>query len=187
MVIPDKNTMNINVLFFLVSGEIAGITLSPEPDLVASTKSSSSSDKSNSLPRTGQEPPDLPAIDVSSQPQTSVSDAFPIQHLSRAESCKKDGALESLPEVSATAPGPLSEISCQSGMSIGYNSTCDPDGTSMRATSFKVHGPSQMVQVPHQYPVTQVSSVPVAPPRKKRRNRHNTGDVSIIIIIIFIV
>ena len=42
--------------------------MSPEPDLVASTKSSSGSDKSNSLPRAGQEPPSEPSRDASSSP-----------------------------------------------------------------------------------------------------------------------
>lgn len=165
-------------LFFHVTGEIVGITMSPEPDLVASTKSSSSSDKSNSLPRTGQEP-DLPAIDISSQPQISLSETFPAPHLPHAEPSKKDGALESLPEVSAIAPAPavLGDIRSQPGIGIGYKSSCDTEGASIRATPFKVHGPSQLVQVSHQYPLTQVPSVPVAPPRKKRRNRHNT-DVS---------
>lgn len=155
--------------------------MSPEPDLVASTKSSSSSDKSNSLPRTGQEPlpQDLPTIDISSQPQISVSDAFHVQHLPHTEPSRKDGPLGSLPEVSTTAPAPsvMGDIRGQPGIGIGYNSSCDAESTSVRAASFKVYGPSQMVQVPHQYPVSQVSSVPVAPPRKKRRNRHNT-DVS---------
>lgn len=154
--------------------------MSPEPDLVASTKSSSSSDKSNSLPRTGQEalPPDLPTIDISSQPQISVSDAFHVQHLPHPEPSRKDGALESL-STTAPAPSVLVEIRSQPGKGIGYNSSCDTEGTSMRAASFKGYGPSQMVQIPHQYPVSQVSSVPVAPPRKKRRNRHNT-DVSTV-------
>lgn len=154
--------------------------MSPEPDLVASTKSSSSSDKSNSLPRTGQEP-DLPAIDIPTQPQISMSDAFPAQHLPHAEPSKKDVVLKSFPEVSTIAPASsvLSDIRSQPGIGIGYNGGCDAEDTSIRATSFKVHGPSPVVQVPHQYPASQVSSVPVAPPRKKRRNRHNTGDVSV--------
>ncbi|XP_050738932.1 WD repeat-containing protein 44-like isoform X5 [Eriocheir sinensis] len=166
----------------ILASEIAGITMSPEPDLVASTKSSSSSDKSNSLPRTGQEPlpQDLPTIDISSQPQISVSDAFHVQHLPHSEPSRKDGALESLPEVSTTAPAPsvLGDITGQPGIGIGYSSSCDTEGTSVRAASFKVYGPSQLVQIPHQYPVSQVSSVPVAPPRKKRRNRHNTDDTA---------
>lgn len=158
--------------------------MSPEPDLVASTKSSSSSDKSNSLPRTGQEPlpPDLPAMDISSQLQISVSDAFSVQHLSHSEPSKKDCALEALPEMptNATALSVLSDGRGQPGIGFGYNTSCDTEGTSMRAASFKIHGPSPVIQVPHQYPVSQVSSVPVAPPRKKRRNRHSTGDVSSI-------
>lgn len=157
--------------------------MSPEPDLVASTKSSSGSDKSNSLPRTGQEslPPDLPTIDVSSQPQIPVSDAFPVQHLPHSEPSKKDGTLESLPGVSTTAPAPslLDGIRSQPSVGIHFTSNYDSEATNMRAASFKVHTPSQVVQVPLQYSPGQGSSVPVAPPRKKRRNRHNTDDVRV--------
>ncbi|MPC56707.1 hypothetical protein E2C01_050672 [Portunus trituberculatus] len=165
-----------------LASDIAGITMSPEPDLVASTKSSSGSDKSNSLPRTGQDslPPDLPTLDVSSQPQIAVSDAFPVPHLSHSEPSKKDGALESLPGVSTTAPTPslLDDIRSQPRIGIHYTSNYDSEAGNMRATSYKVHAPAAVVQGPHQYPPPgQVTSVPVAPPRKKRRNRHNTDDV----------
>ncbi|XP_063876729.1 WD repeat-containing protein 44-like isoform X5 [Scylla paramamosain] len=165
----------------LATGDIAGITMSPEPDLVASTKSSSGSDKSNSLPRTGQEslPPDLPTLDVSSQPQIAVSDAFPVQHLPHSEPSRKDGALESLPGVSTTAPTPslLDDIRSQPRIGIHYTSSYDSEAGNMRAASYKVHAPAPVVQGPHQYPPSgQVTSVPVAPPRKKRRNRHNTDD-----------
>ncbi|KAK8399826.1 hypothetical protein O3P69_003684 [Scylla paramamosain] len=165
----------------MLASDIAGITMSPEPDLVASTKSSSGSDKSNSLPRTGQEslPPDLPTLDVSSQPQIAVSDAFPVQHLPHSEPSRKDGALESLPGVSTTAPTPslLDDIRSQPRIGIHYTSSYDSEAGNMRAASYKVHAPAPVVQGPHQYPPSgQVTSVPVAPPRKKRRNRHNTDD-----------
>ncbi|KAK4309503.1 hypothetical protein Pmani_018855 [Petrolisthes manimaculis] len=73
-------------------GEVAAVTMSPEPDLVASTKSSSGSDKSNSLPRPAQDaplqPPGLPVIEV--RPQASASAVPPEvlsnqQHLPSAE------------------------------------------------------------------------------------------------------
>ncbi|XP_063876740.1 WD repeat-containing protein 44-like isoform X15 [Scylla paramamosain] len=110
----------------LATGDIAGITMSPEPDLVASTKSSSGSDKSNSLPRTGQEslPPDLPTLDVSSQPQIAVSDAFPVQHLPHSEPSRKDGALESLPGDTASVsslPSPSLALSSVDAISIGQS------------------------------------------------------------------
>ncbi|XP_045129786.1 WD repeat-containing protein 44-like isoform X10 [Portunus trituberculatus] len=109
-----------------LASDIAGITMSPEPDLVASTKSSSGSDKSNSLPRTGQDslPPDLPTLDVSSQPQIAVSDAFPVPHLSHSEPSKKDGALESLPGDTASVsslPSPSLALSSVDAISIGQS------------------------------------------------------------------
>ncbi|KAK8399825.1 hypothetical protein O3P69_003684 [Scylla paramamosain] len=110
----------------MLASDIAGITMSPEPDLVASTKSSSGSDKSNSLPRTGQEslPPDLPTLDVSSQPQIAVSDAFPVQHLPHSEPSRKDGALESLPGDTASVsslPSPSLALSSVDAISIGQS------------------------------------------------------------------
>lgn len=59
------------------------MTMSPEPDLVASTKSSSGSDKSNSLPRPAQDaplqPPGRPVIEI--RPQAAAS-AVPLEVLS---------------------------------------------------------------------------------------------------------
>ncbi|KAG0728618.1 WD repeat-containing protein 44 [Chionoecetes opilio] len=163
----------------ILANDIAGITMSPEPDLVASTKSSSSSDKSNSLPRTGQEslPPDLPAIDVPSQPQLPVFDAFPVVHLPQSEPSKKDAGLESLP-LSAMAPAPsiLDAIRSQPGIGMHFTSSYDTEAANLRAASFKVHAPSQVVQIPLQFPSGKGASVPVAPPRKKKRNRHSTDD-----------
>lgn len=105
----------------ILASDIAGITMSPEPDLVASTKSSSGSDKSNSLPRTGQEslPPDLPT-----QPQLSVSDAIPVQHLPHPEPSKKDSTLESLPGDTASVsslPSPQLTLSSVDTISIGQS------------------------------------------------------------------
>ncbi|KAG7163482.1 WD repeat-containing protein 44-like [Homarus americanus] len=186
---PSKDVISSGNIIH--TGEIAGMTMSPEPDLVASTKSSSGSDKSNSLPRTAQEPsaPGLPSIDISSQPpQLSVCEAFPVNHLPQSETHKDDQPPEPPPTVPSTAstPSPASnalpsDINCQtsagnSSPSVGHIQTIAP-----RTVPFAVYVPPVVAQAPPQVPpgpptTSSACIVPVAPPRRRRRNRLNTDD-----------
>ncbi|XP_071515833.1 uncharacterized protein [Panulirus ornatus] len=187
---PSKDMISGNIVH---TGEIAGMTMSPEPDLVASTKSSSGSDKSNSLPRTAQEssPPDLPSIEISSQPQISVSEAFPGQHLPHTEPPKEEQPPEPPPMVSIAVPvssaanAHLSDKICQSNVGIGTSSIGHVQTVTSRTATFTAHAPPLVTQTPPQIspgPPTTSSVfssaciVPVAPPRRRRRNRLNTDD-----------
>ncbi|CAL4103512.1 unnamed protein product, partial [Meganyctiphanes norvegica] len=60
-----------------VPGEVLCMAMSPEPDLVASTKSSSGSDKSNSLPRTDDQPLVLPTVVSAAAIHTSLPIPLP--------------------------------------------------------------------------------------------------------------
>lgn len=174
--------------------------MSPEPDLVASTKSSSGSDKSNSLPRTAQEssPPDLPSIEISSQPQISVSEAFPGQHLPPSEPPKEEQPPEPPPMVPIAVPIPspaanshLADENCQPSVGISTSSIGHVQTLTSRTATLTAHAPPLVAQtLPQVSPGPPRTSsvfssaciVPVAPPRRRRRNRLNTDDVSNIFL-----
>ncbi|XP_045618033.2 WD repeat-containing protein 44 isoform X2 [Procambarus clarkii] len=148
-------------------GEIAGITMSPEPDLVASTKSSSGSDKSNSLPRSAQElPPNLPSVDISSCPQLSVSEVFP--DLSQSETPKENYLQEIPPMIPSSVP-PSSPGS--SALSADITSQAP---FTVHAAPIVAQAMSHVSQGPPL--TTSPCLVPVAPPRRRRRNKLGNDD-----------
>ncbi|XP_047495835.1 uncharacterized protein LOC125043644 [Penaeus chinensis] len=140
-----------------------------EPDLVASTKSSSGSDKSNSLPRAVQETP----------PAGTLGEPAPSPlHLPHAEPPREEQAPE-LPSSPAVIPAQP----CQNGEQIQVVDPC----AATQAVSLAPIVPQEVPQVmcPPPAPPSAVappvpapaaSTVPVAPPRRRRRNRLNTDD-----------
>ncbi|XP_069960721.1 WD repeat-containing protein 44 isoform X3 [Cherax quadricarinatus] len=156
-------------------GETAGMTMCPEPDLVASTKSSSGSDKSNSLPRMAQEPlPNLPSIDITLQSELS-------------EAAQDDHLPGTPPMVPTSAPSPFltstnlsTDINCQSNAGVHSASVGHGAAVAPRAVPF-AHAPAVVEQPPAQLlqgppPPSSPRLVPVAPPRRRRRNKLSTDD-----------
>lgn len=143
--------------------------------MVASTKSSSGSDKSNSLPRTAQETP----------PAGTLGEPAPSPlHLPHAEPPREEQAPE-LPSSPAVVPAQP----CQNGEQIQVVDPC----AATQAVPLAPIVPQEVPQVmcPPPAPASAVappapapaaSTVPVAPPRRRRRNRLNTDDVSIFLL-----
>lgn len=147
------------------TGDIGGITMSPEPDLVASTKSSSGSDKSNSLPRTAQEslPAVISKVEPSLQLQLAIEKAA-AQQLSKSEA-------------SETSPTRLAGLSSSA---LSQPTDNQPKYVNVRGgIPLSVHSSSFMGQEQPYAPSTQntaSSGIPVAPPRRRRIKRLNTDD-----------
>lgn len=160
--------------------------MSPEPDLVASTKSSSGSDKSNSLPRADQEcpPPDLSSVDIPSKPQLPKSEAFPTQHLPYSEPPKEDQPPEPPPKITSVAPA---APHCQPSVTSNLPNAVEVQCVISPADCLNVHVPTVVAQAPPQAQpgplpsntaMTSANNVPVVPPRRKRKTRQNTDGVS---------
>nr|XP_027217483.1 uncharacterized protein LOC113809995 isoform X2 [Penaeus vannamei] len=140
-----------------------------EPDLVASTKSSSGSDKSNSLPRTAQETP----------PAGTLGEPAPSPlHLPHAEPPREEQAPE-LPSSPAVVPVPPS----QNGEQVQVVDPCAVTQAVPLAPIVSQEVPQVMCPPPAPAsaaappaPAPAASTVPVAPPRRRRRNRLNTDD-----------
>lgn len=148
---------------------LPGNMISPEPDLVASTKSSSGSDKSNSLPRTAQETP----------PAGTLGEPAPSPlHLPHAELPREEQAPE-LPSSPAVVPVPPS----QNGEQVQVVDPCAVTQAVPLAPIVSQEVPQVMCPPPAPAsaaappaPAPAASTVPVAPPRRRRRNRLNTDD-----------
>ncbi|XP_042884182.1 WD repeat-containing protein 44-like isoform X2 [Penaeus japonicus] len=147
---------------------LPGNMISPEPDLVASTKSSSGSDKSNSLPRTAQETP--PAGTLGEPPS-------PL-HLPHAEPPREEQAPE-LP----TPPAVVLAQPSQNGEPVPVVDPCAVSQPVPLAPIVPQDVPQVMCPPPPPAaaaappaPAPAASTVPVAPPRRRRRNRLNTDD-----------
>lgn len=138
--------------------------------MVASTKSSSGSDKSNSLPRTAQETP--PAGTLGEPPS-------PL-HLPHAEPPREEQAPE-LP----TPPAVVLAQPSQNGEPVPVVDPCAVSQPVPLAPIVPQDVPQVMCPPPPPAaaaappaPAPAASTVPVAPPRRRRRNRLNTDDVS---------
>ncbi|KAK7080834.1 hypothetical protein SK128_017105 [Halocaridina rubra] len=168
------------------SGGIVGITMSPEPDLVASTKSSSGSDKSNSLPRTAQE--SLPAV-ISSSVDSSLqlhialsesSSSSPSQQLSHAgpgkDGCPVESSPSRLPGVVSSSTAVLTQPIDNHPLIIEQKvplTVHSPAYASQEQSQFV----SSSAQLPSSGPgIPSSVMMPVAPPRRRRKNRLNTDD-----------
>ncbi|XP_068231776.1 WD repeat-containing protein 44 isoform X3 [Palaemon carinicauda] len=174
--VPSKDIISAGKLSN--TGDFGGITMSPEPDLVASTKSSSGSDKSNSLPRGAQEP--LPAVVSSVDPtlqqlQLSIAENAASQQLPHTEPSKSPYPKEGSPARLLSHPS-----------TTAHNQPIDNQQIFVRGNiPLSIHSPSFIGQDQHYVSPSQHSTssgipssgiVPVAPPRRRRRNRRNTDD-----------
>lgn len=144
--------------------------------MVASTKSSSGSDKSNSLPRTAQETP----------PAGTLGEPAPSPlHLPHAEPPREEQAPE-LPSSPAVVPVPPS----QNGEQVQVVDPCAVTQAVPLAPIVSQEVPQVVCPPPAPAsaaappaPAPAASTVPVAPPRRRRRNRLNTDDVSIFLLL----
>ncbi|XP_064100481.1 WD repeat-containing protein 44-like isoform X1 [Macrobrachium nipponense] len=173
--VPSKDIISAGKLSN--AGDFGGITMSPEPDLVASTKSSSGSDKSNSLPRGAQEslPAVISSVDPTLQLQLAITESTASQQLPQCEPSKSPYPKEGSPARLLSHPS-----------TTAHNQPIDNQAIFVRGNiPLSINSPSFIGQDQHYVPPSQHTSgsgipssgiVPVAPPRKRRRNRRNTDD-----------